>query len=102
MVTELNYDNFDDEVIAYGDKVLVDFWAEWCGPCLMLSPVVDEIAEEYDDIKVCKVNCDEARDIALDYGINAIPCVIFFDNGEEKGRSIGLVDKQSLVDLING
>lgn len=102
MVTHLNYDNFDSEVIAYDGKVLVDFWAEWCGPCMMLSPVVDEIAEEYDDIKVCKVNCDEARDLALQYNVMAIPCVIYFENGEEKDRSVGLVDKDSLVKLING
>lgn len=102
MTTDLTKENFDAEVIAFDGKVLVDFWAEWCGPCMMLSPIVDEIAEEYDDIKVCKVNCDEARDLALDYNVMAIPCVIYFENGEEKNRSIGYVEKQDLLDMING
>lgn len=100
MVVHLNQDNFDSEVIAYNGKVLVDFWAEWCGPCMMLGPVIEELAEELDDVKVCKVDCDEARDIALAYNISAIPCVILFENGEEKNRSVGLVDKQSLIDMI--
>lgn len=100
MVTALNKDNFDKEVIAYDGKVLVDFWAEWCGPCMMLSPIVDEIAEEMDDIKVCKVNCDEARELAQEYNIMAIPAVLYFENGEEKDRSIGLVDKADLLNMI--
>jgi thioredoxin 1 len=101
MVTTLNKDNFDSEVINYDGKVLVDFWAEWCGPCMMLSPIVDELAEEIDDVKVCKVNCDEARDLALEYGISAIPALVLFENGEEKERSIGLVEREDIIKLIN-
>lgn len=102
MTVDITKENFDEEVIAFEGKVLVDFWAEWCGPCMMLSPIVDEIAEEYDDIKVCKVNCDEARDLALEYNVMAIPCVIYFENGEEKNRSVGYVEKENLLDMING
>lgn len=102
MTVDITKENFDEEVIAFEGKVLVDFWAEWCGPCMMLSPIVDEIAEENDDIKVCKVNCDEARDLALEYNVMAIPCVIYFENGEEKNRSVGYVEKEYLLDMING
>lgn len=100
MVKALNADNFDKEVLAYEGKVLVDFWAEWCGPCMMLAPVIEELAEELDDVKVCNVNCDEARDLAFEHQIVTIPAVLYFENGEEKGRSIGFVDKQSLLELI--
>jgi thioredoxin 1 len=100
MVTEVNKDNFDKEVICADGKVLVDFWAEWCGPCMMLSPIVDEIAEEMDDIKVCKVNCDESRDLALEFGINAIPCLMVFENGEIANKSIGYVEKDDIINLL--
>jgi thioredoxin 1 len=100
MVTEVNKDNFDKEVICADGKVLVDFWAEWCGPCMMLSPIVDEISEEIDDVKVCKVNCDESRELALEYGINAIPCLMVFENGEIANKSIGYVEKEDIVNLL--
>ena len=67
MVLDVNRDNFDEEVLNFDGRVLVDFWAEWCGPCMMLSPLVDEVSDELDDVKFCKVNCDEARDLALEY-----------------------------------
>jgi thioredoxin 1 len=100
MVTEVNKDNFDKEVICADGKVLVDFWAEWCGPCIMLSPIVDEISEEIDDVKVCKVNCDESRELALEYGINAIPCLMVFENGKIANKSIGYVEKEDIVNLL--
>jgi thioredoxin 1 len=100
MVTEVNKDNFDKEVICADGKVLVDFWAEWCGPCMMLSPIVDEIADEMDDIKVCKVNCDESRELALEFGINAIPCLMVFENGEIANKSIGYVEKEDIINLL--
>lgn len=100
MVTNVNAENFDKEVKEYDGKVLVDFWAEWCAPCMMLSPIVDEIAEETNDIKVCKVNCDEARELALEFGIMSIPTLLVFENGEIVNKSIGLVEKQDIMDLL--
>ncbi|MGN0458902.1 MAG: thioredoxin [Eubacterium sp.] len=100
MVTEVTMDNFDEEVINFKGKVLVDFWAEWCGPCMMLSPIVDEVAEEIDDVKFCKCNCDEARDIALQYNIMSIPCLIVFENGEEINRSVGYIPKEQIISLV--
>lgn len=100
MVNEVTMDNFDEEVINFKGKVLVDFWAEWCGPCMMLSPIVDEVAEEIDDVKFCKCNCDEARDIALQYNIMSIPCLIVFENGEEINRSVGYIPKEQIISLV--
>ena len=100
MVTNVNKENFDKEVKAYDGKVLVDFWAEWCAPCMMLSPLVDEVAEEADDVKVCKVNCDEARDLALEFGIMSIPTLLVFENGEIVNQSIGLVEKQDIMNML--
>ena len=100
MYTEVTKENFDEEVKNYDGKVLVDFWAEWCAPCMMLSPRVDEVAEEEDDIKVCKVNCDVARDLALEFGIISIPTLLVFDHGEIVNKSVGLVEKQDILNLI--
>lgn len=100
MVIDVNKNNFDSEVINFDGKVLVDFWAEWCGPCMMLGPIVDEVSDEYDDVKFCKCNCDEARDIALDYNIMSIPCLIVFENGEEINRSVGYIPKEAVENLV--
>ena len=82
MTIEVTAQNFDEEVLNYKGKVLVDFWAEWCGPCMMLGPIIEEVSEEVDDVKFCKVNCDEASDVALQFGIMTIPNLIGFENGE--------------------
>lgn len=100
MVHVITKENFDSEVIASNQKVLVDFWAEWCAPCMMLGPVVDEVAEEMTDVKFCKVNCDNDRELAMEYGINAIPCLLVFEKGEIINKSIGLVEKQDIIDLV--
>ena len=100
MVKEITKDNFDKEVIAANGKVLVDFWASWCGPCMMLGPIVDEVSEKHDNVKFCKVNCDNDRELALEYGINAIPCLLVFENGEIVNRSVGLVEEQDIVNLV--
>lgn len=100
MVKEITKDNFDKEVIASNGKVLVDFWASWCGPCMMLGPIVDEVSEKLDNVKFCKVNCDNDRELALEYGINAIPCLLVFENGEIVNRSVGLVEEQDIVNLV--
>lgn len=100
MTIEVTAQNFDEEVLNYKGKVLVDFWAEWCGPCMMLGPVIEEVSEEVDDVKFCKVNCDEARDVALQFGIMTIPNLIVFENGEQVNQSIGYIEKEDVLNLI--
>ena len=100
MVLDVNRDNFDEEVLNFVGRVLVDFWAEWCGPCMMLSPLVDEVSDELDDVKFCKVNCDEARDLALEYGIMTIPNLLLFENGELINQSVGYIEKQDIIDFV--
>ncbi len=100
MTVDVTAENFDEEVLNYNGKVLVDFWAEWCGPCMMLSPIIEEVSEEVDDVKFCKVNCDEARDVALQFGIMTIPNLIVFENGEQINQSVGYIEKEDVLNLI--
>lgn len=100
MTVNVTAENFDEEVLNYNGKVLVDFWAEWCGPCMMLGPIIEEVSEEVDDVKFCKVNCDEARDVALQFGIMTIPNLIVFENGEQVNQSIGYIEKKDVLKLI--
>lgn len=100
MTVNVTAENFDEEVLNYKGKVLVDFWAEWCGPCMMLGPIIEELSEEVDDVKFCKVNCDEARDVALQFGIMTIPNLIVFENGEQVNQSIGYIEKEDVLELI--
>ena len=100
MTIEVTAQNFDEEVLNYKGKVLVDFWAEWCGPCMMLGPIIEEVSEEVDDVKFCKVNCDEERDVALQFGIMTIPNLIVFENGEQVNQSIGYIEKEDVLKLI--
>ena len=100
MTVNVTAENFDEEVLNYKGKVLVDFWAEWCGPCMMLGPIIEEVSEEVDDVKFCKVNCDEARDVALQFGIMTIPNLTVFENGEQVNQSIGYIEKEDVLELI--
>ncbi len=97
---ELNEKNFDEEVKKVEGKVLVDFYADWCGPCQMLGPIVEEIAKEAKDFKVGKINVDDNENIAREYGVMSIPCVIAYKDGKELNRSVGLVDKDALLKLL--
>ncbi len=99
---EVFEDNFTSEVKSENEvPVLVDFWAPWCQPCQMLSPVIDELADELDgEVKVCKLNCDEAGEIAMEMGVMSIPCLVLFVNGEEKNRIVGLHSKSDIIDFI--
>ena len=91
-------DNFETEVLKSEKPVLVDFWAEWCGPCKMLTPTIDEISLEYSDkFKIGKVNVDHNSELASQYGIRSIPCLLFFSNGEVRKQIVGAVDKSEIV-----
>ena len=97
----LNSENFETEVLKSDVPVLVDFWAEWCGPCRMLAPIVAEIAEEYaGKIKVGKVNVDEQPVLADMYKISAIPAILLFKNGAVAGRSVGYRPKADLTAML--
>lgn len=95
-VLTLNKDNFSAEVLENKGTVLVDFWASWCGPCMMLSPIVDELAEEVEGVTVGKVNVDENQELAIRYGIDSIPALLLFREGKLAGRSVGLRSKEEL------
>lgn len=97
----LSLSNFNEEINT--DKlVLIDFFATWCGPCKMLSPIISEIANEYSDkVKVCKINVDENQELSLKYGITSVPTLIFLKNEEIVKMTVGLCSKSELIDMIN-
>lgn len=100
-VEKVTRDNFEQWVLQSDKPVLVDFYADWCGPCKMLSPVVEQIAEESDAYRVCKVNVDEAMDIAAEYGVVSIPTLVVFKNGEASARTVGVQSKQAILQMLN-
>ncbi|MCI1305158.1 MAG: thioredoxin [Lachnospiraceae bacterium] len=97
---KITKENFEQEVLKSDVPVLIDFWASWCGPCKMLSPTVDEVANETDRFKVGKINVDEEGDLAVKYGVSAIPTLVVFKNGAEAGRSVGVIRKDQILDLV--
>lgn len=100
-VIEISEDNFESEVLKSELPVLVDFWAPWCGPCRMMGPIVDEIAEENLELKVCKVNVDDASELARKYDVESIPTLIYFKNGQVRATMIGLRTKQDIMNEIS-
>ncbi len=99
-VLSVNKNSFVEEVINSDKTVLVDFWASWCGPCRMLSPIVDEIAAEHPEIKVCKVNVDDEPELAQSFQIMSIPSLIVFKNGKVVANSVGLRPKAEIEAMI--
>ncbi len=99
-VIELTKDNFEEEVLNSDVPVLVDFWAPWCGPCKMLSPVIEEVAKQAQGFKVGKVNTDENQELAMKYNIRTIPTLIVFKDGKEFNKSIGVISKDEILNLV--
>ena len=99
-ILKVTSENFESEVLQSDKTVLIDFYADWCGPCKMLSPIVDEVAEENTDIKVVKINVDNAQDLAMKYQVMSIPTLVVIKDGKEVNRSVGLIDKADVISLI--
>ena len=101
-IKNLSLDNFDNEISTSNTPVLVDFWAEWCGPCKMLGPILEEISEDLKDkLQVVKVNLDENQDLAMKYSIRSIPTLLLFKEGELVDTKVGLLPKSDLVEWLS-
>jgi thioredoxin 1 len=102
LVTELTDATFDQIVHESDVPVLVDFWAPWCGPCKMMGAIIEEVASEYaEKAKICKLNTDEGRDSAIEFGISAIPTVILFKDGQVQKKWVGLTSKKQIAEAID-
>ena len=102
-IVMLTEDNFRAEVLQSDKRVLVDFWAAWCGPCKMIAPLIDELADDYaGKAKVCKLNVDDCGRIAQSYGVMSIPTLIVFKNGQEANRIVGFRPKAEIAKLLEG
>lgn len=97
-----NNDNFENEVLKSDKKVLVDFNATWCGPCRMLGPVLEELAEERNDVKFVSIDVDENEELGREYGVLSIPCIVLIENGKEVKRNVGFIPKEALEEFIGG
>ena len=100
MPIHVTTDNFETEVLKSDVPVLVDFYADWCGPCKMLAPLLEQFAQENPQVKVCKINVDDQADLAMDYDERSIPTLVVFKDGKEANRSVGLISKSQLQNLI--
>ena len=99
-ITEITAANFQDEVANSKGTILIDFWATWCGPCRMLSPIIDDVAAAHPELKVGKVNIDEQPDLANQFNVMSIPTLIVFKDGQKVNESVGLIAKEKVEELI--
>lgn len=100
-VLEVMSNQFEEEVLKSDKIALVDFYADWCGPCKMLSPIIDEIANENNDIKVCRINIDANQDLAIQYQVMSIPTLVVIKNGKEINRAVGVLPKNDILEMLN-
>ena len=98
--TVITKENFQSEVLDVQGTVLIDFWADWCGPCRMLSPIVDEVAAQHSEVKVGKIDIDAQPELANQYGVMSIPTLLVFKNGQKVGESVGLIPKENVEALL--
>ena len=101
MEIKLTKDNFNEVVVNSDKPVLIDFWATWCGPCKMIAPIIEQVANEREDIKVCKVNVDEEEELAIKFGIQSIPTLILVKNGSVASKAVGYRDYKGVCDFID-
>lgn len=99
-IIKITSKNFDEEVLQSDKPVLIDFWASWCGPCQMLSPVIEEVAAEVDDVKICKLNVDNEPELASRFGVMSIPTLVVMENGKAVSQSVGFIGKEDVLSLI--
>lgn len=99
-ILHVKKDDFGSVVLESNKTVLVDFWATWCGPCRMIAPILEEIAAERSDIKICKINVDEEQDLAIQFGVSSIPTLLVFKNGQVVKKSVGVIPKASILELL--
>lgn len=99
-IMKVTSENFEKEVLNSEKPVVIDFYADWCGPCKMYAPIVESVATENEDIKVVKINIDNAQDIAAQYNVMSIPTTIIIKNGEEVDRAVGMISKSELLDMM--
>lgn len=99
-IIEVNQENFNKEVLKNEKRVLVDFYADWCGPCKMIKPIIEKVAEKSDDVKIVSINIENEEELAEKYNVSSIPCLVVFENGEETKRNVGLISKKDIEKML--